>query len=266
LLKYAPVIDVTLDNQVINFADAETDGHRVKVDIDLTALNLACTWSRAVNSDRPLGAISPAGFATAVQTALGNAYSDMDGSATGLSFTNTFILNDENRSDSANDLVMSYVLYKVYGLTSKDTRGKVYNATDALGMLTNATVADAVEGSLGEEENTARNGPVDKMFRDLLTADPARYFNSDGKQIPGLFETNADAAGNGYWNLVDGDVIELKLNFIFAANVTRRVVSAQQQPLDAQGGAANPAEEATEEIVIASGDEFKVRLQLVAKA
>ncbi len=112
----------------------------------------------------------------------------------------------------------------------------------------------------------ARGGPVDQMFRDLLAADPGRFFDASGVQVTGLFETNADASGNGTWLIAAGDILELKLEFAFTAQVSRRVVRSQQQPLDAVGGAESPPEEVVEEVIIASGDKFKVRLQLVATA
>jgi hypothetical protein len=263
-LKYAPVVSVDLSGNEINFADAETDGHRVQIAVAAADMNAACKWTRTVGSDRPVGSIVSADFKTTLEAALSTTYTDLDAIATGLSYSTGALVNAANVSGNVNDLIMDYVLFKVYGLTAKDTANKVYNATDALNMVTNADVGAAVKTSI--DANNARAGPVDQMFRDLLAADPARFFTAAGLQIPGLFESNADAAGNGSWLLAADDILEIKLKFVFTAQVSRRVVSSQQQPLEAEGGAATPAEEVTEEVIIPNGHELKVRLQLKVTA
>jgi hypothetical protein len=269
-LKYSPVVDVALAGNPINFADAEADGHRVQIEVPASALNGACKWSRAAGSDRPIGNILSTPFSAALETALATSvYSDLDGIPAGLSFTSSAITNEENKSETtkkSNDLIMAYVLFKVYGSTNFNTTNKVYNAADAKEMVDNLTIATAVKDNI-DVSGGGRGGPVDQMFRDLLAADPGRFFDlSSGIQVTGLFETNADASGNGTWLITAGDILELKLEFAFTAQVSRRVVRSQQQPLDADGGALSPAEEVVEEVIIESGDKFKVRLQLVATA
>jgi len=71
----------------------------------------------------------------------------------------------------------------------------------------------------------ANKGAVDAMFRNLLGLDPLRFFDSSGVQIKGLFEVNTDISGAGSWHLVDGDRIEIPLNFVFKAPVN--VLSVQ---------------------------------------
>jgi hypothetical protein len=262
-LKYAPTVEVDLSANKIEFADSEIAGHRVQIDISANTLTNACVWNRAVGSDRPVGSIEAAAFAGLLETALEGTYTDLDAVVTGLSYSTGSIFNAENRSagaKKANDLVMAYVLQKVYGLSAYDTANKVYNAKDALNMVTNANVADAVEGSINA--HNARAGPVDQMFRDLLAADPLRFFDASGNQETGLFETNADEAGSGNWKLTAGDILEIKLEFTFAEQVSRRVVSSQQQPTNAGNTAGSRTETVTEEIVIPANSTFKVRLQI----
>lgn len=263
-LKYAPTVEVDLSSNKIEFADSEIAGHRVQIEISASDLTTHCLWSREAGSDRPVGSIDASGFAGLLETALAGTYTDLDAVATGLSFTTNSINNDANKStgaNKANDLVMAYVLQKVYGLSAYDTENKVYNAKDALNMVTNAAIANAVEGSIDASGN-GRGGPVDQMFRDLLAADPLRFFDASGNQEAGLFETNADVSGNGNWKLVADDIIELKLEFTFAEKVSRRVVSSQQQPTNAGNTAGSRSETVTEETVIAAGSKFQVRLQL----
>lgn len=260
LLKYSPVIAVDLSNNAIEFADAEEAGHRVQVGISAATLNPCFSWNRAVGSDRPVGSANSAAFKAALEAALSTTYTDIDGIATGLSFSSGVLANDANTSDNVNDLVMAYVLYKVYGLSAYDTSNKVYNATDALNMTTNAAVGDAVKTSI--DANNARGQAVDKMFRDLLAAHPTRFFTAGGVQEPGLFETNADAAGSGNWKLIADDILELKLEFTFQQQVSRRVVSSQQQPTTAGNTSGTRSETITEEVVIGAGSKLNVRLQV----
>ena len=214
-LKYSPVVAVDLSGNEINFADAEAEGHRVQIDVPAASLNGACKWTRASDSDRPIGNILSTPFSAALETALEGVYDDVDGIPAGLSFTSSAITNEQNKSlttKKSNDLIMAYVLFKVYGSTNFNTTDKVYNAADALNMVDNATIATAVKDNI-DVSGGGRGGPVDQMFRDLLAADPGRFFDGSGVQVTGLFETNADASGNGTWLIAAGDILELKLEF-----------------------------------------------------
>jgi hypothetical protein len=260
LLKYAPVIDVDLSANKIQFADAEEAGHRVQVSIPAATLNPCFSWNRTLGSDRPVGSADSAAFKAALEAALSTTYTDIDGMSNGLSFSSGVLKNADNISNNVNDLVMAYVLYKVYGESAYDTKNKVYNATDALNMVTNAAVADAVGDSI--DANNDRGEAVDKMFRDLLAADPLRFFTSGGVQEPGLFETNVDVAGSGNWKLIADDILELKLDFTFVQPVSRRVVSSQQQPTTAGNTSGTRTETVTEQEVIPAGTNLRVRLQI----
>ena len=151
---------------------------------------------------------------------------------------------------SANDLVMAYLMFKCFGSSSYDTNEVIYNVDDAFGMLTSEELADAITASLNVEDALANacvlpngkavsaqlpgdnKGQVDSMFRAFLAADPLRYF-LDGKQIPGLFETNfvaldasgADPSVGGNWCFTVGDKIEVPLQLVYTEAVN--VLSVQ---------------------------------------
>jgi hypothetical protein len=268
LLGYAPVVDVDISNNEINFADATDYGHRVQVDIDRAALNGFLGWARNMGSATPVGAVVAGGregFKTALVAALKAGYVDIDGVSGGLHFstavlqTNTDERIQDGGATSANDLVMAYVMNKLYGSSAYATANSILNLADAHGMLTSEEMAEAICLSLEDEENA---GAVDAMFRDLLAADTARFFDASGNQIPGLFETNSDASGSGTWLLIEDDKIEIKCKLTFAARVSRRGVAGGEvditNPEDPQGN--------NQQTVIPAGHEFYIRLQLIASA
>jgi len=216
-------------------------------------------------------------FVEFLEWRLGTDYTDIDGVADALNFSSdaldTYndskrdvdVANQETIDDflddplvgtgdvvthyGANDLVMAYVLYKCFGSSSFDAQDIVYNLEDAFGMLTSKALAEAVRDSLvaedalaetilgqTEEPKRGQRGKVDDMFRALLAADPKRFF-LEGKQIPGLFETNyvgnvtdasGDRIGAGNWCLKAGDVIEIPIKLYFRAPVT--VLSVVDNP------------------------------------
>jgi hypothetical protein len=260
-LKYSEIVDVDVAPTAVNFADAEDYGHRVQVDMDVSALNGFLRWSRASGTDRPVGAASSAGsaaFKAALETALNTEYTDIDGVTGGLHFsTSVFGSNDDSRiraaGVTANDIPMAFVLFKLYGSSTAETAGVIYNLADAHGMLTSEAVATAIAESFVAESNA-----VDMMFRDLLSADPARFFDASGNQIPGLFEVSTDVTGEGDWKLVADDIIEVKLKLSFTSAVTRRGAGGREHDLTGTAGGEN------EQVMIEAGDYFYVRLQLVA--
>lgn len=267
-LYYNQVVDVDLAENAVNFADDLTQGHRVQISMPKADLSKYLKWDRAVGTDRPVGSFVDAAedFETTLAAALKD-FTDLDAVSSGLNLS-TGVLADtsvaagaDGATKGTNDLIAQYILYKVYGASNYDTKGTVFNIDDVKDMIANAAVATQIDTSI--KANNARNGSVDQMFRDLLASDPKRFFDAAGKQVPGLFETNTDAAGTGDWALTAGDIMEIKLNFNFTAPVTRRVVRADQQPLASGGGAATPAEAAVEQEIIPAGHVFPVRLQIV---
>ena len=195
---------------------------------------------------------------------------------------------------SANDLVMAFVLNKCFGSSSFDAWDIVYNLEDAFGMLTSADLAAAIKDSLQDEEDKAAamvapnkavnlqqpgddKGRVDEMFRSLLATDPQRFYKG-GVQIPGLFETNVDADGDGNWCFGIGDKIEIPVRLYFCAPVTvLSVVDNAKNPSSAtpdqvetvfiKGEASNfDATDAAQVAAADRGNVMSLRLQLVCSA
>jgi len=225
-------------------------------------------------------------FVQTLEWALGTDYTDVDGVADALNYSSDALdtYNDSKRDVDvlnyalptdlatgegtatatthygANDLVMAYVLSKCFGSSAFDAQDIIYNLEDAFGMLTSKALAEAVRDSLKGEDDLAeavlaqeaepklgQRGKVDDMFRALLAADPKRFF-LEGKQIPGLFETNyvgneEDASGDrvaaGNWCLKQGDIIEVPIKLFFTAPVT--VLSVVDNPREPSSDSpANP--------------------------
>lgn len=263
LLRYSPVVNVDLSDNQVNFADALTEGHRVQIKMNTTTLNSFFKWVRTVNSDRPVGQVQNLGnFTTALQYTFTQEFIDLDGIVGAQDIATASITNTNNKANTINDLIMAYVLQKVQGASNFNTDNKVFNTNDALNMVTNAVAADAIITSLSS--HNARGQEIDQMFRDLLAADPTRFFDGSGIQITGLFETHTDVSGSGSWHLVDGDIIQIRLTFTFLEKVSRRVVSAQEQPTTAGNTTGGRSEEVTEETIIQPNDTFAIRLQILA--
>ena len=261
LLQYRDIVLVDLAENAVNFADDLVQGHRVQVPIAADDLNTFFQWSRPAGQDRPVGTVLYlSDFVECLLVSFSEGFLDLDAVSTGLSYTTGTLVNDTNTSNSMNDIVISYILYKVYGKSSYNTRGVVYNVEDAFQMLENSTVAIAIGASIFN--NNDRGQCIDTMFQVLLKTDPNRFFDSEGHQIPGLFEIHTDQDATGSWLFTAGDCIEIKLQFTFQEPVTRRVVRADQQPLTEQGIVFG--EQAVEQVIIPKDATFAIRLQLVA--
>ena len=240
-------------------------GHRVQIPMSVDDMNTFFVWNRRAGSERAVGHFNADGasvaFDEALSYSLSRIYNDVDGVTNGLNFSSSILdANTDSRvrkngSVMANDIVMCYVIYKCYGSSSAPTEGVIYNLQDAHDMLSNGALVSAIHSSLSQEETLSNvsgvdKGAVDAMFRDLLAADPSRFFDSAGKQIPGLFEVNADTDSKGSWGFVQNDKIEIVVQMKFLNPVTRRSVDS--------------AEEDSETVVITAGSTFKIRLQIVA--
>ena len=274
LLKYADDVEVNVAPQQVNLVDLDSYGHRVQVTVDRTALQNALSWTRAVGSARPVGHFNDASGAlqAAILAALNATYTDTDAVAGKLSFDSAALNSNtdprirKNGQASANDLMMAYVLYKVYGSSASSTADMVFNLQDAYDMLTSSDYAAALIASFNAAESQAdasgnEKGAIDAMFRDLLAADSMRFFDASGTQVPGLFETNADASGAGNWNLVEDDMIEIRTIFTFVNSVTLRASTDVAQNLNPLPSQAND-----ETVYIEAGSKLYIRLQLVASA
>ena len=275
VLRYRKLVTTDLANQAVNLAESGTMGHRVQIPMSVDDMNSFFVWDRPAGSDRAVGhfvAITAANlkFDDMMIASLSRVYTDVDGVTNGLNYSSAVLdANTDGRvrkdgNVSANDIVMAYLLYKCYGSSAAPTASVIYNLEDAQQMLSNGGLTLAIHNSLSTEEalSTAAGvdkGAVDAMFRDLLAADPMRFFDATGKQVAGLFETNADVDSTGSWGFVENDKIEMRVQFNFTNAVTRRGV---QDPSQALAGAANA--EDVDTIVIPAGSKFIIRLQIVA--
>jgi hypothetical protein len=238
-------------------------GHRVQIPVSVDDLNSLFVWDRPAGSDRPVGHFNAdtVSFDTILSNSLSKVYTDIDGMTNGLNFSSAILdANNDSRVRKggnvlANDIVMCYVIYKCYGSSSAPTEGVVYNLQDAQDMLSNGALVSAIHTSMSTEETLTNNpgvdkGSIDAMFRDLLAADPSRFFDAAGRQIPGLFETVANTDARGSWCFVENDKIEIAVQMRFVNAVTRHAVGE--------------GEDTTQTVVIPAGSTFKIRLQLVA--
>lgn len=275
VLRYRKLVTTDLANQAVNLAESGTMGHRVQIPMSVDDMNSFFVWDRPAGSDRAVGhfiesTATNLKFDDMMIASLSRVYTDVDGVTNGLNYSSAVLdANTDTRvrkdgSVSANDIVMSYLLYKCYGSSAAPTASIIYNLEDAQQMLSNGGLTLAIHNSLSAEEALSTSagvdkGAVDAMFRDLLAADPMRFFDATGKQIAGLFETNADSDSTGSWGFVENDKIEIRVQFNFTNAVTRRGV---QDPAQAMVSAANL--ENVDTVVIPAGSKFIIRLQIVA--
>lgn len=260
LLSYGPAIEVDLSNNEVNLTSAASAGHRITANVSIAAMNAAFKWSRLVNAKRPVGAYddlsanAPSGLGEAIEAGLNGDIVDTDASALDFS-TDTpqdARVTDLNGTDR---LVAAYILYKGYGSSAFDTDGVVLNPEDLSGMAKTSEVRKAILAALASD-----SGSVNKMFQDLIAADPTRFFDQSGKQIGGIFETNTDVQGSGNWGFVAGDRVELKLVFKFSEDVTVYDADGAAKKVISGKVLANPA--ATPAVLAKDGESFSLRLQL----
>ena len=263
IIRYRKLITTDVASQAVNLAESGTMGHRVQIPISVDDLNALFVWDRPAGSDRPVGHfnVDTVPFDTILSNSLSKVYTDIDGITNGLNFSSAILdANNDSRVRKggnvlANDIVMCYVIYKCYGSSSAPTEGVVYNLQDAQDMLSNGALVSAIHTSMSIEESLTNNpgvdkGSIDAMFRDLLAADPSRFFDAAGRQIPGLFETVADTDARGSWCFVENDKIEIAVQMRFVNAVTRQAVGE--------------GEDTTQTVIIPAGSTFKIRLQLLA--
>ena len=261
LLSYAPKIELDLSANEVNLTSAASAGHRITAEVTAAAMNAAFTWARAAGTKRPVGNYNNAaaelsgGLGDIIAAGLNGTIVDTDAGA--LDFS-TDAPQDSRVTElrGTDRLVAAYILYKGYGSSDFTTEDVVLNPEDLSGMAQTSAVRAAILAALvaGQADATAK--PVDKMFQDLVAADPTRFFDANGKQIGGIFETNADANGSGNWGFVEGDKVELKLVFKFAADVTVYDADGAAKKV-INGPTLSPA---------AAGESFSLRLQLLVTA
>ena len=271
LVKYRKIVSLTLANNAILFTESAITGHRVQIQMSVDDLNTFFVWQRASGTSRPIGHFLPdvngVKFSDIVLDSLNKVYNDLDGNTDGLNFSSyIFDANVDSRTRgcggkvSSNDLVMAYILYKCYGASACPTANVVYNLEDAQAMLSSGAVSMSITTSFEEDEAMANLGgtdlgAVDSMFRNMLASAPLRFFQANGTQIPGLFETNfvcppSDPPAQGSWQFMENDILELRLTFAFQQPVAHESV-------DSVGSQSTNT-------VIKAGDTFSIRLQILA--
>jgi trimeric autotransporter adhesin len=275
-LTYSKLITTNVANQAVSLADSGIMGHRVQVSMSVDDLNRFFIWNRPAGSPAPIGHFqqidaSGVNFNDMMLATLGKTYVDIDGVTNGLNFSSSILdANTDprirlNNAVGANDLCMAYLLYKCYGSSAASTLNVIYNLQDAQDMLTSGTLVLAIDSSLSTEEAKSSNPPgtdqgaVHKMFTDLLSADPTRFFTEAGIQISGLFEVAADTTSSGAWGFVENDKIEMQVQFTFSTAVTR---TGTQDPSQALESSTNMQDRSSE--IIKAGSTFTIRLQVTA--
>lgn len=274
IVRYRKILALTLANNAILFTESAIIGHRVQIKMSVDDLNTYFIWKRQSGSSRPVGHflsdVSGVSFQDILLDSLNKSYTDLDFVSNGLNFSSyIFDDNTDGRTRvggrvSVNDLVMAYVLYKCYGSSSCPTASVVYNLEDAQAMITSGGVSMSITGAFNDDEASAcaaeagsqiDYGGVDAMFRNMLGTVPLRYFQANGTQIPGLFETNfvtppSDPSAQGSWNFLENDCLELRVQFTF------------QQPVAHES--INEVGQVAATTVINVGDSFTIRLQILA--
>jgi hypothetical protein len=281
IVRYRKILALTLANNAILFTESAIIGHRVQIKMSVDDLNTYFIWRRNSGSPRPVGHflsdVSGVKFQDILLDSLNKSYTDLDSMPNGLNFSSyIFDDNTDGRTRasgrvSVNDLVMAYILYKCYGSSSCPTASVIYNLEDAQSMLTSGGVSMSITGAFNDDEAAAcaadatytnfaaaqgaDYGGVDAMFRNMLSTVPLRYFQANGTQVPGLFETNfvtapSDPASQGSWNFLENDCLEMRVQFTFQQPVAH-------ESIDGIGKVAATT-------VIKAGDSFSIRLQIVA--
>lgn len=274
-VRFRKLITTDLTNNAVNLSSATSMGHRVQIPMSVDDLNNCFVWYRPANSSCAIGHFDPSGggvsnFITLLTSSLSKIYTDVDGVTNGLNFSSSILdANADprirvNGNISANDLVMAYLLYKCYGSSAAVTASVIYNLQDAQHMLTTGGLVMSIQNALLAEEALSSapgvdKGGIDAMFRDLMAADPMRFFDAAGNQIAGIFETNPSQDSRGNWNFIENDKIELRVQFNFTNSVT---TSGIQDPSQALESPAN--QENTSNVVISAGSSFVIRLQILA--
>jgi hypothetical protein len=253
-LSYATPIVVDLsNNNTVNLVSVNTAGHRVSINVSSAAMNTAFKWSRAAGTTRPVGSYDASGLAaltSAITTGLNGSLTDADANLD-LNFTSGLHVDARVNALTGTDrLVAPYILYKAYGRTDFNTTDVLLNPGDLSGMSSSKGVADQILENLADAANETA---INKMFQDLVAADPGRFFDEAGIQKVGIFESYADtngSSGSAGWSFTVGDKVELKLVFTFANAVSL---------LDGDGAGAPGVQGNT---FIKANDVFYLRLQL----
>lgn len=260
VLEYPELVNVDAASAAaFNIVDTADYGHRVQVSIPVADLNNMFEWNRASGTAAPVGSLTTAGstlFGASLTSALNTNYADIDAVTGMLDFSSSVFgagRNPDARAReagvSANDLVLSYVLNKVYGSSAVLTADIISNMEDSYGMLTSEDMANEIQSSFAGASAAGETGGINTMFKDLLSSDLVRFTDANGLFPPGLKEKNVSASTSGSWRIAAGDILQVKVKFAFKNKVTTR---------NGSDG------EVTD--VLTDKDTFNIRLQILATA
>lgn len=244
LLSWPAVIDISA-NTAGEITVIETNlVHRVIVDVsastlgDVSGLGASLEWYRKTGSTAPYGRwLQPAEFF--FSTIAGRPVVDFDPTedASGniiLTFT-TSELDPNFKRGTANDLVIPYVLFRLFG-TSKVSSATVPNYTKLTTdpndpLLDSATWINAFNTEIVLTD--ASGTPADTMFRELLQ-DVGRFKDASDNPLPALYTVDpwagTDVSGSGIypgnpWQLHAGDIMQFTTKFTFANSISVKSTS-----------------------------------------
>jgi hypothetical protein len=133
-LRYSKLIKTDIATNSIRLTDSGFLGHRVQCKISVSDLNRFFNWTRSPGQVKPIAHftsfedISGYSFANILNNTFSNYFTDIDGVTNGLHFGSAILDANpdpnirQNNSISANDIVLAYIFYKLYGSTSSPTR------------------------------------------------------------------------------------------------------------------------------------------------
>jgi len=257
VLEYPELVEVNAASNPVALIEVNA-GHRVQLQMSIENLNAMFGYNVAVNGmAEPVFKMLQADFRTAINGAIETlGFDDTDSVTAGLNFSSEIYDETDHTglrlaaTQTSNDLVLAYVLYKTFGSSGIKTVGLLTNPEVTQGMIVENDFADAIHSSLESADGEAG---VVVMFNDLVSSDIAR-FTVDTTTNPGIQggggATSALSDGAGEWAFVVGDIIDIKVEFTFTSAVTIKT----ENSLDA---AVNK---------VASNDKFKIRFQLIATA
>lgn len=269
LLSWPNVIDVSA-NVTGEITVIETNlVHRVIVDVsasaldDVSGLGASLEWYRKTNSTAPYGRwILPAGafFSTIASRSVVDfdPTEDSDGNIV-LTYT-TSELDPNFKRGTANDLVIPYVLFRLFGSSKvSSTTVPNYNklTTSPVNdpLLRSATWISAFNSQIPTTD--AVGTPADTMFRELLQ-DAGRFKDDSGLPLAALYTVDpwvgADVSGSGVypgnpWKLQAGDIIQFTTKFTFANSISVKSTST-----------ISP--DSLPQVIIQAGETYYIRYQV----
>ena len=229
LLQWADVINVSAVSDDIDVVQTD-DLHRVVVEVPLANIQSRLDWVRTQGSFAPIG-YWKVGDVSSLFFAVGNS-SKVDRDAGELTFT-TISLDEEFSNETANDFVIPYVLYKLFGKsTTQHESVPNYEALKTDDPLLSSIDFAAefntqiTQSSIGTDVS---GEAANKLFKDLIIAASSRFgLTTDDPPNPVLspdpyIASTVKGSANGElnpWQLKKDDIIQFTVKFTFANSIT----------------------------------------------